>query len=315
MQHFTGLSDVANPSALLAEAALFAQHPHQKSQLGKGKSLGLIFFNASLRTRMSTQRAGQSLGMDVTILNVSQDSWQLEFEDGTVMDGAKAEHIKEAAAVMGSYCDILGIRTFAGLKNRTVDYAEHVLTAFQQYAGVPIVSLESATRHPLQSLTDWLTIHQQGFAHRPKVVLTWAPHPKALPQAVGNSFVEWMQAAEVDLTIAHPYGMDLSPDFVKDTPVMYNQDIAFEGADIIYAKNWSSFKDYGHVNDKERDWQITAEKMTQTNNAKFMHCLPVRRNMVVADEVLDSPQSIVISQAANRIPAAQAVLATILETL
>ncbi|MEL6132991.1 MAG: N-acetylornithine carbamoyltransferase [Bacteroidota bacterium] len=315
MQHFTCLSDVSHPSLLLEEASLFAQDPHRHSDLGKGKSLGLIFFNSSLRTRMSTQRAGQLLGMDVTILNVSQDSWQLEFEDGAVMDGGKAEHIKEAAAVMGAYCDVLGVRTFARLKHRGEDYAEKVLSAFQQYAGIPIVSLESATRHPLQSLADWLTIHQLNFSHKPKVVLTWVPHPKALPQAVANSFVEWMQTAEVDLTIAHPYGMDLSPDFVKDTPIQFNQQVAFEGADIIYAKNWSSFNDYGHINNKERDWQITMDKMQYTADAKFMHCLPVRRNMVVADEVLDSSHSIVIQQAGNRIPAAQAVLAQLLHNL
>ncbi|MEM7659072.1 MAG: N-acetylornithine carbamoyltransferase, partial [Bacteroidota bacterium] len=281
----------------------------------KGKTLGLIFFNSSLRTRMSTQRAAQNLGMDCIVMNVAQDSWQLEFADGAVMDGGKAEHIREAAAVMGQYCEILGIRAFAGLKDRAADYAEQVMTAFQQYAGVPIVSLESATRHPLQSLADLITIRSHQTVARPKVVLTWAPHPRALPQAVGNSFAEWMRHAEVDLVITHPKGYELAEEFVGDTPVIYDPHQAYEGADFVYAKNWSSYSDYGQIFGQDQRWQVDAEKMSLTNEAKFMHCLPVRRNVVVADAVIDSPQSLVIEQAGNRVVSAQAVLASLLRTL
>lgn len=313
MRHFTRRADVADMDALTKLALQLKSDPYALPELGKNKTLGLIFFNSSLRTRLSTQKAAINLGLSCIVMNVGTDGWALEFADGTVMDAGTAEHIKDAAAVMGRYCDIIGIRAFAGLAERKKDYAEQVLGAFQQYTGVPIVSLESATRHPLQSFADLITIESYKEVERPKVVLTWAPHPRALPQAVANSFVEWMQVAEVDLVITHPEGYDLSPDFVKDTPVVYDQMKAFREADFIYAKNWSSYNSYGKILSKDMQWTIGDRQMAVSNNAHFMHCLPVRRNVVVSDSVIDSDRSLVTEQAANRVVSAQAVLANILQ--
>lgn len=315
MQHFTSVKDAYNIPNLVNEALLMKKSPHADKHLGKNKTIGLLFFNSSLRTRLSTQKAAQNLGMDVIVMNVGTDSWQLEMMDGAIMNSDKAEHVKEAAAVIGQYCDIVGIRSFPGLKDREEDYSEQVLKQFIKYTGKPILSLESATRHPLQSLTDLITITEHKRSVRPKVVLTWAPHVKALPQCVPNSFAEWMNAADVDFVITHPKGYELAPEFVGNAPVIYNQDQAFEGADFIYAKNWSSYESYGQILNSDPAWMITAEKMKKTNQAKFMHCLPVRRNVVVADEVLDSSDSIVISQAGNRVWAAQAVIKEMLLSL
>ena len=303
------MKDVPNLMVLVQEALLLKKQPFAESQLGRNKTLGLLFFNSSLRTRLSTQKAAQNLGMQVMVMNVSQDGWALEMEDGVVMNGDKAEHVKEATAVIGQYCDIIGVRSFASLQDREKDYQEEVIQKFVQYAGVPILSLESATRHPLQSLADLVTIEELKNKNRPKVVLTWAPHPKALPQAVPNSFAEWMNRSEdIDFVITHPEGYELAEEFVGDARVTYNQQEAFEGADFIYAKNWSSYRQYGQILSKDLNWTVNVQKMALTNQAKFMHCLPVRRNMIVTDEVIDSPNSVVIQEAGNRVCAAQAVL-------
>jgi N-succinyl-L-ornithine transcarbamylase len=289
--------------------------PWRYPDVGHRKTLGLLFMNPSLRTRMSTQKAATLLGMDTMVLNAGSDSWTLETRDGVIMDGGATEHIKEAAAVMGQYCDVLGIRTFAGLQDREADYEERVLESFICYAGVPVVSLESATRHPIQSFADLITIETLKKKPRPKVVLTWAPHPKALPQAVANSFSEWMLKADVDFVITHPEGYDLAPSFTQEAVVTHDQRAALDGADFVYAKNWSSFNDYGQITSKDMDWTVTAEKMRLTNDARFMHCLPVRRNMIVTDEVLDGPWSVVVEQAANRVVSAQTVLLHMLREL
>ncbi|MCI4670040.1 MAG: acetylornithine carbamoyltransferase [Bacteroidia bacterium] len=312
MDKFTSLSDVGDPSGLLALAKEAQLNPHGWASLGKGKTLCLLFLNPSLRTRLSTQKAAQLLGMEVMVMNINQDGWKLEFEEGVVMDGDKAEHIKEAAAVIAQYCDLVGIRTFPSFKSREEDYSENLLNAFIEYCGIPVVSLESATRHPLQSLADWLTIETFKKSQRPKVVLSWAPHPRRLPQAVANSFLEWMRVADVNLHIAHPQGFELSDEFTNGIPIHHDQQSAFQGADFVYTKNWSSFHNYGETLYPNKDWEITLEKL---GNASFMHCLPVRRNVVVADEVLNSSQSIVIPQAGNRVPAAQAALIQILQNL
>jgi N-succinyl-L-ornithine transcarbamylase len=309
MHHFTALADVPDLPALLASAKAYQANPLAHPDLGQGKTLGLIFFNPSLRTRLSTQLAAQHLGLHAIVMNIGQEGWQLEFADGAVMDGGKAEHIKDAAAVMGRYCDILGVRTFAGLSDREIDYREDWLEAFKQYAGVPLLSLESATRHPLQSLADLLTITTHQPHARPKVVLSWAPHPRALPQAVANSFAEWMAAADCEFVITHPEGYDLAPEFVGNTPVVYDQNQALAGADFVYVKNWASYQAYGQVLSQDRGWTLTPDKMALTAQARFMHCLPVRRNVVVSDAVIDGPQSLVLTLAENRTYAAQAVLA------
>ncbi len=313
MNQFLSINDVANPQQLVKDALALKINPLGYAQLGKNKTLGLLFFNASLRTRLSTQRAAQNLGMDVMVMNMSNEGWQLEFEENVIMNGTPAEHIKEAAAVISQYCDIIGIRTFSGLVNREEDYNERALNAFVAHATVPIVSLESATLHPLQSLTDWVTIEEYKKVDKPKVVLTWAPHPKALPQAVANSFVQWIKNAPVELVVTHPQGYELASQFSDGITIEYNQDKAFENADFVYAKNWSSYTDYGKIGSQKNDWMITEEKMKLTNNGAFMHCLPVRRNMVVSDSVLDNGNSLVIQQAENRIYTAQAVLKSILE--
>jgi N-succinyl-L-ornithine transcarbamylase len=312
LKHFISLADVPDPKQLVSEALSLKKNPFADKHLGKNKTLGLLFFNSSLRTRLSTQRAAQNLGLDVIVMNVGQDSWGLEMNDHVIMNGDKAEHIREAAPVIGQYCDIIAVRSFAELKDKNTDYQEIVINKFKELAGVPIVNLESATRHPLQSLADLITIEEFKTKARPKVVLTWAPHFKALPQAVANSFCEWMQTTDYDFVITHPEGYELAPEFVKSTPVVYDQTKAFEGADFIYAKNWSSYTNYGQVLTQSPNWMITEDKMKLTDNGKFMHCLPVRRNLKVTDQVLDSANSVVIPQAGNRVWSAQAALKHIL---
>lgn len=319
MTNFLSLADVTNLDALIQSGLDAKANPFADQHSGKNKTIGLIFFNSSLRTRMSTQKAAQNLGMNVMTMNVGQDSWGLEMEEGVLMNGDKAEHVREAAAVMGRYCNIIGIRAFAELKDRDKDYREQVIHQFAKYARVPIVNLESATRHPLQSLADCITIEETRIVDRPKVVLTWLPHFKPLPQAVANSFCEWMNAranpGHVEFVVTHPEGYELAPAFVGNARVIYNQAEAFAGADFIYGKNWSSYTHYGQVLTQDPSWAVTMDDLRLTNNGKFMHCLPVRRNLKVSDEVLDSPQSLVIEQAANREWSAQAVLKEILLTL
>jgi len=313
MRHFTSVNDIPDLKKALDVAFDVKRNPFAYSHLGKNKTMVLIFFNSSLRTRLSTQKAAMNLGMNTMVLNVNEDGWQLESEMGVVMDGNKPEHLKEAIPVIGSYCEIIGVRSFARFESREADYSEKILSQFIEYAGVPVVSMEAATRHPLQSFADLMTIEEFKTKPRPKVVLTWAPHPRALPQAVPNSFVEWMRKTDYDLVVTHPEGYELAPEFMGDAKVEYNQDKAFEGADFIYAKNWASYTDYGKILSKDMNWTVDTRKMALTDNAKFMHCLPVRRNMIVTDEVIDSPASIVIPQAANREWSAQAVLKMILE--
>ena len=311
MKNFISLHDVENVQTLVQEGIYQKANRFADQALGKNKTIGLLFFNQSLRTRLSTQKAAENLGMNVLMMNVGQDSWQLEMEDGVIMNGDKAEHIKEAAAVIGSYCDIIAVRAFAGLKNREDDYKEIVMEKFRQYAGVPIVNLESATRHPCQSLADLITIEEYKKTARPKVVLTWLPHFKALPQAVANSFAEWVNMTDYEFVITHPQGYDLAPEIVGNATVIYDQNEALADADFVYGKNWSAYHDYGQILTQDPTWMITKQKMDLTNNGLFMHCLPVRRNLKVSDEVLDN-QSIVIQQAANREWSAQAVLKMIL---
>ena len=277
----------------------------------------MIFFNSSLRTRLSTQKAAMNLGMNVMVLDVNQGAWKLETERGVVMDGDKAEHLLEAIPVMGSYCDIIGVRSFAGLTDRKADYEERVIEQFIKYSGRPVFSMEAATRHPLQSFADMITIEEHKRTARPKVVLTWAPHPKALPQAVANSFAEWVLKSDCEFVITHPKGYELDEKFTRGATIEYDQRKAFEGADFIYAKNWSAYSgnNYGKVLCEDRDWTVDAEKMALTNNAYFMHCLPVRRNMIVTDEVIEAPTSLVIPEAANREISAQVVLKRMLEDL
>ena len=308
MENFFSVKDVENVPELLKKALDVKKNPLANTKLGKHKTLGLIFYNSSLRTRISSQKAAYNLGMDVIVLNIGSDGWQLESKDGVIMDQGTAEHIKEAAAVISEYVDVIGIRCFASLEDCEYDYSEEVLKNFIKHATVPVINLESSTLHPLQSLADLITIETNKNKDRPKVVLTWAPHPRALPQAVANSFVEWMKIADVDLVVTHPEGYDLAPEFSKGITIEYDQKKAFEGADFIYAKNWSSFSDYGQILSKDSKWCVNADKMSVTNDAKFMHCLPVRRNVVVADEVIDSDNSIVIEQAGNRVVSIQTVL-------
>ncbi len=314
MKHFTSVKDVPDLEALVGRAREMKARPRAHEDLGRGRTLGLFFFNASLRTRLSTQRAAHNLGLEATVMDAGR-GWQLETEDGAVMDGNAAEHIREAAGVLGRYFDLLGVRTFAGLTDRAADYEERVLHRFIEAGGRPVVSLESATRHPLQSLADLLTIEEHKPVARPRIVLTWAPHPRALPQAVANSFAEWVLAAGYELTIACPEGFELAPQFTEGATVTHDQDAALEGAHFVYAKNWSAWRDYGATAPHLTDWMVTPEKMARTANGRFMHCLPVRRNVVVSDAVLDSAASLVLEQAENRIWAAQAVLFEMLKNL
>src|SRR5476651_670604 len=315
MKLFSSVNDVTDLKSLVAEALQLKQNPYAHQQLGKNKTLGLVFLNPSLRTRMSTQKAATNLGMNVMVLNIDKEGWALELRDGVIMNGTTVEHIKEAAAVMGQYVDIIGVRSFPGLKDREEDYGEVIFNKFVEYCGVPLVSLESATRHPLQSLADLITIEELKTKPRPKVVLTWAPHIKPLPQAVPNSFAEWMCKADVDFTITHPAGYELCTDFTEGAAITQNQDEALAGADFIYVKNWSAYEPYGQIFPGNEDWMLTNEKLKATNNAKVMHCLPVRRNLELSDEILDGPNSIVVHEAGNRVWAAQAVLKRMLEGL
>jgi len=315
MKLFSSVNDVADINALVKEALAFKHHPFSHQGLGKNKTLALVFMNPSLRTRMSTQKAAMNLGMNVMVLNIDKEGWALELQDGAIMNGTTVEHIREAAGVMGEYADIIGLRSFPGLKDRELDYSEDIFNKFVKYCGVPVVSLESATRHPLQSLADLVTIEELKTKPRPKVVLTWAPHVKALPQAVPNSFAEWMCKADVDFTIAHPKGLELNTDFTKGATVTHNQDEALKDADFIYVKNWSAYEPYGKVIDGNEDWMFTNKKLKATNNAKVMHCLPVRRNLELSDEILDGPNSVVVHEAGNRVWAAQAVLKRMLKEL
>ncbi|MDX1285000.1 MAG: N-acetylornithine carbamoyltransferase [Draconibacterium sp.] len=313
MKKFTSVKDIPSIEKALETAFEVKKNPFGFQHLGKNKTMVLVFFNSSLRTRLSTQKAAMNLGMNTMVMNVNEDSWQLESEMGVVMDGKTAEHLHEAIPVIGRYCDVIGVRAFAKFEDRDVDYSERILSQFVEYAGVPVVSMEGATRHPLQSYADLVTIEEYKKVEKPKVVLTWAPHPRALPQAVANSFVEWMQETDYDLVVTHPEGNELAPQFISDIKIEYDQKKAFEGADFIYAKNWASYKEYGQILSKDINWCVDEEKMALTNNAKFMHCLPVRRNVVVSDAVIDSPNSIVVEQAYNREVTAQAVLKMILE--
>ncbi|MDE6668702.1 MAG: acetylornithine carbamoyltransferase [Muribaculaceae bacterium] len=317
MNKFIDVTDIGPLDKALAEAADIKHNRFAYTGLGRNRTLLMIFFNSSLRTRLSTQKAAMNLGMNVMVLDVNQGAWKLETERGVVMDGDKAEHLLEAIPVMGSYCDIIGVRSFAGLKDRDEDYEERVINQFIRYSGRPVFSMEAATRHPLQSFADLITIEEFKTKPRPKVVLTWAPHPKALPQAVANSFAEWINATDYDFVITHPHGYELDPAFVGGAHVEYDQRRAFEGADFIYAKNWSAYTapNYGKVLSTDRDWTVDAAKMALTDNARFMHCLPVRRNMIVTDDVIESERSIVIPEAANREISAQVVIKRLLESL
>lgn len=319
MKQFFSVADVSNLKDIVKQARDLKANPYAFDTLGKHKTLGLIFLNPSLRTRLSTQKAGMNLGMDVMVMNLGQEGWALETRDGVMMNGDKVEHIREAAAVIGQYCDVVGLRSFPGLKDKEQDYSEELFKRFAAYCKVPIISLESATRHPLQSFADLITIDEEKKKDRPKVVLMWAPHVKALPQAVPNSFAEWMGAAQkqgmLDFQIAHPEGLDLSEEFVGDTQVVYQQDDALRDADFIYVKNWSSYTDYGKIVEVKENWMLTAEKLKKTNAAKVMHCLPVRRDVELASEILDGPSSLVIKEAGNRLWSAQTVLKNILENL
>jgi N-succinyl-L-ornithine transcarbamylase len=315
MKLFSSVNDVADVNALVKEALALKQDPFAHQQLGKNKTLALVFLNPSLRTRMSTQKAALNLGMNVMVLNIDKEGWALELRDGVIMDGTTVEHIREAAGVMGQYADIIGVRSFPGLRNREEDYSEMIFNKFVEFCKVPVVSLESATRHPLQSLADLVTIEELKTTARPKVVLTWAPHIKPLPQAVPNSFSEWMCKADVDFTIVQPKGYELCTDFTQGANISYNQDEALAGADFIYVKNWSAYEPYGNILGKHEEWMLTNKKLEQTNNAKVMHCLPVRRNLELSDEILDGPNSSVVHEAGNRVWAAQAVLKQMLESL
>ncbi len=288
MKHFTSVHDLPSLETGLREAFKVKKHPYDFQHLGKNKTMILLFFNSSLRTRLSTQKAAENMGMKVMVLDVNQGAWKLETERGVVMDGDKAEHLLEAVPVIGSYADVIGVRSFARFESKEEDYNEVILNQFVQYAGVPVVSMEAATRHPLQSFADHITIEEYKKEHSPKVVLTWAPHPRALPQAVPNSFVEWMRQTDYELVVTHPEGYELAPEFMGDIKPEYDQVKAFEGADFIYAKSWASFTDYGKVLSKDMNWTVSDRQMAVTNEAKFMHCLPVRRNMVVSDSVMDS---------------------------
>ena len=312
MKQFLTLHDLPDFDAQVALAKRIKANPYEFEQLGKRKTLGLLFFNPSLRTRLSTQKAARLLGMDVMVMNFSNEAWAIEYEDATIMEGLRSEHVKEAAQVVSQYCDVVGIRAFATLTDKEKDESEQVLQKFIEYATVPILNMESATAHPLQALADALTLTEHDLPKKPKVVLTWAPHPKALPHAVGNSFTRMMQHLDADFVITNPEGYDLDPRITKNIPVVHNQNEALKDADIVYAKNWSSYEQYGQILRTDNEWMLTPEKMALTNNAKFMHCLPIRRNVVVADGVLDHPNSIVIEQANNRTYAAAAVLKTLI---
>jgi N-succinyl-L-ornithine transcarbamylase len=319
MKQFISANDVADIPALIKQALAYKVAPRIDEGLGKNKRIGCLFLNPSMRTRLSTQVAAQQLGMECIVFNLGSEGWAMEFEDGAIMNGTTVEHVKDAAPILGNYFDILAIRTFPSLKDREADYSEHIIKQFIKYAGIPVLSLESATLHPLQSLTDLITMEEAMATNfttkrKPKVVLTWAPHVKALPQCVANSFAQWVNAwGEADFTITHPEGYALSETFTKAATITHNQEEALQSADFIYVKNWSAFDAYGTMPNVNENWMLTLEKLQLTNQAKIMHCLPVRRNIELADEILDSEHSLVTQQAANRVWAAQAVIANLLE--
>ncbi|MBP1619137.1 MAG: N-acetylornithine carbamoyltransferase [Bacteroidetes bacterium] len=317
MKAYTNVKDLGNLKEAVREALEIKKNRYAYKHLGEDKTLLMVFFNSSLRTRLSTQKAGMNLGMNTMVLDVNQGAWKLETERGVIMDGDKSEHILEAIPVMAQYCDIIGVRSFARFESKEEDVNEKILNQFINYSGKPVFSMEAATGHPLQAFADLITIEEYKKTPRPKVVLTWAPHPRALPQAVPNSFADFMNEADVDFVITHPEGYELDSKFVRGAKVEYDQDKAFAGADFVYAKNWSAFADpnYGQILSKDMSWTVTTEKMALTNNAFFMHCLPVRRNMIVSDDVIESPQSIVIPEAANREISAQTVIKRMLESL
>ena len=317
MRHFTSVKQLGDLKEAFAKARYVKENPFADQALGRNRTLLMLFFNSSLRTRLSTQKAAMNLGMNVIVLDVNQGAWKLETERGVIMDGDRPEHLLEAIPVMGCYCDVIGVRSFARFESKEDDYNEKILEQFIRYSGRPVFSMEAATRHPLQTFADMITIEEYKKTERPKVVMTWAPHPKALPQAVPNSFAEGMNLTGYEFVITHPEGYELDPSFVGKARVEYDQNKAFEGADFIYAKNWAAYSgdNYGKVLNTDRRWTVDSRKMALTNNAFFMHCLPVRRNMIVTDEVIESPQSIVIPEAANRVVSAQTVLKEILLSL
>ena len=322
MKQFISVKDVQDMNALVAKALSYKKSPFSDKKLGADKRIGLLFLNPSLRTRLSTQVAAQNLGMEPIVFNVDKEGWALEFAEGAIMNGTTVEHIKDAAPILGNYFDILCIRTFPGLVDKQADYSEKIIKQFIKYAGIPVVSLESATLHPLQSLTDIITIQESIASNanfknkKPKVVLTWAPHIKPIPQCVANSFSEWVGAwGEADFVITHPEGYALSTEFTKGATIEHNQDLALKDADFVYVKNWSSYEQYGKVLSTDANWMMTNKKLALTNNAKVMHCLPVRRNVELSDEILDGPNSLVTQEASNRVWAAQAVLAEILKAI
>lgn len=317
MKEFTSIRQLGDLRQALAQAQQVKQNPFADQELGRNKTLLMVFFNNSLRTRLSTQKAALNLGMNVIVLDVNQGAWKLETERGVIMDGDKSEHLLEAIPVMGCYCDLIGVRSFARFESKEEDYNEMILNQFIKYSGKPVFSMEAATRHPLQTFADLITIEEHKTKERPKVVMTWAPHPKALPQAVPNSFAEGMSFADYDFVIANPEGYDLAPEFVGGARVTHDQDEALRGADFVYAKNWSAYEgdNYGKVLSRDRSWTVTKEKMALTEGAFFMHCLPVRRNMIVSDEVIEGPRSLVIPEAANRVVSAQTVIKKMLGSL
>lgn len=317
MRTYTNVKDLGDLNLAIKEALEIKKNRYAYKHLGENKTLLMVFFNSSLRTRLSTQKAGMNLGMNTMVLDINQGAWKLETERGVIMDGDKSEHILEAIPVMGSYCDIIGVRAFAQFENKEDDYQEKILNQFIKYSGKPVFSMEAATGHPLQGFADLITIEEYKKTQRPKVVLTWAPHPKALPQAVPNSFADFMNEADVDFVITHPEGYELDSKFVRGAKVEYDQNKALAGADFVYAKNWAAYADpnYGKILSKDMSWTVTTEKMALTNHAYFMHCLPVRRNMIVSDDVIESPKSIVIPEAANREISAQTVIKRMLESL
>lgn len=315
MKNFLSVKDAGNVNRLVSEALALKKSGKLFNETGKTKTLGLLFLNPSLRTRMSTQRAAYNIGMNVIVLNLDKDSWQIEFEDGAIMNSSKSEHIREAAAVIAQYCDVVGIRCFPGLTNRETDYAEVVLKSFIKYCNKPVISLESATRHPLQSFADIISIAETKQRVKPKIVMTWAPHVKALPQAVPNSFAEWAIASGAEVVITHPEGYDLNTDFTNGAVIEYHQQKALEGADYVYVKNWSAYENYGTMPPVSENWLLDKNKLDTTNHAKIMHCLPVRRNVELPDEIIDSPNSIIQLQAGNRVIAAQMVLRKMIEAL
>ncbi len=312
MKNYIHISDLENLQDAVKEAIALKQNPYQFKELGKQKTICLLFFNNSLRTRLSTQKAGMNLGLDVMVMNFGSEGWQLEYEDGTVMDQGKSEHIKEAAQVVSQYADIVALRAFAGLIDKEKDEAEIVLKGFEKYASIPVVNMESSVGHPLQALADAITLEEHKTVKKPKIVLSWAPHPKALPHAVANSFIEMMKLQDAEFVITHPEGYELNQEITKDCKIVYDQEKALENANFVYVKNWSSYSNYGKVLSEDKNWMMTKKKL---GDAKFMHCLPVRRNVVVEDAVLDSNQSLVVEQANNRTYSAQLVLKRILEKL